>query len=134
MLRWAVEIGRIDIFIETSLMSVHLALPRIGHLEQVIHIFRYLKQNSKKKIAFYPEHLQVDERRFQKYDFYDFYRDAKKAIQGDMLKPRGNSMSTHCFVDANHAVNTVTRRSQTGILLFCNRSPIIWHSKRQNTV
>jgi hypothetical protein len=28
----------------------------------------------------------------------------------------------------------VTRRSQTGILLFLNRAPIIWYSKRQNTV
>ena len=43
-------------------------------------------------------------------------------------------MSTHFFVDANHAGNTVTRLSQTGIFLFCNRSPIIWNSKRQNTV
>ena len=125
MLRWAVEIGRIDILLETSLMSAHLALPRIGHMEQVIHIFGYLKQNSKKKIAFDPEHPQIDERRFQKYDWYDFYRDAKEAILGDMPKPRGNIMCTHCFVGANHAGNTVTRRSQTSILLFCNRSPII---------
>ena len=43
-------------------------------------------------------------------------------------------MLTHCFVDANHAVNTVTWRSQTGILILCKRAPIIWHSKRQNTV
>ena len=28
----------------------------------------------------------------------------------------------------------VTRRSQTGILIFVNRAPIIWYSKRQNTV
>jgi hypothetical protein len=24
--------------------------------------------------------------------------------------------------------------SQTGILIFCNRAPVIWHSKKQNTV
>jgi hypothetical protein len=40
----------------------------------------------------------------------------------------------HCFVDANHAGDTETRRSQTGILLFCNKAPIIWFSKRQNSV
>ena len=28
----------------------------------------------------------------------------------------------------------MTRRSQTVLLLFCNKSPVIWHSKRQNTV
>jgi hypothetical protein len=76
----------------------------------------------------------VDERRFEQYDWYDFYRGVKEAIPGDMPKPRGNYMSTHCFVDANNAGNVVTRRSQTGILLFCNRAPIVWHSKRQNTV
>ena len=38
-LRWAVEIGSIDILIEVSILSTHLALPREGHLEQVILIF-----------------------------------------------------------------------------------------------
>ena len=31
VLRWAIEIGRVDILIETSLLSSHLAMPRIGH-------------------------------------------------------------------------------------------------------
>ena len=43
-------------------------------------------------------------------------------------------MSTHCFVDADLAGNLISRRSQTGVLIFCNRSPVIWHSKRQNSV
>ena len=51
-----------------------------------------------------------------------------------MLPPRGESVSRHCFVDSDHAGNTVTRRSQTGLLLFVNRAPIVWYSKRQNTV
>jgi hypothetical protein len=38
------------------------------------------------------------------------------------------------FVDADHVGNLVTRHSQSGILLFVNRAPIIWYSKRQNTV
>jgi hypothetical protein len=32
VLRWAVELGRIDIYTEVSLLSQHLALPRVGHL------------------------------------------------------------------------------------------------------
>ena len=46
-LRWAVELGRIDILLETSLMSQYLALPREGHLEQVLHIVGYLKSLDK---------------------------------------------------------------------------------------
>jgi hypothetical protein len=38
------------------------------------------------------------------------------------------------FVDADHAGDKVTRRSHTGIILFCNRAPIVWYSKQQNTV
>jgi hypothetical protein len=37
-------------------------------------------------------------------------------------------------VDANLAGNVVNRRSQTGILVFVNKAPILWHSKRENTV
>ena len=51
-----------------------------------------------------------------------------------MPEARGNVVSTHCFVDADHAFNCITRRSQTGILLFVNRAPVVWYSKRQNTV
>ena len=133
-LRWAVEIGRVDILLETSLLSSYLAMPRAGHLEQALHIFGYLKTHPKRKIAFDPAHPDIDENRFQKCDWTEFYRDASEAIPGNMPKPRGNGMSTHCFVDANHAGDTETRRSQTGILLFCNRAPVIWFSKRQNSV
>jgi hypothetical protein len=37
-------------------------------------------------------------------------------------------------VDAKLAGNVVTRRSQTGILIFINRAPVVWNSKKQNTV
>ena len=51
-----------------------------------------------------------------------------------MPPPHRRAVSTHCFVNADHASNTITRRSQTGILIFLNRAPIVWCSKRQNTV
>ena len=43
-------------------------------------------------------------------------------------------MTMHCFVDSDHAGDKATRRSQTGILIFCNRAPVIAYSKRQNSV
>ena len=33
VLRWAVELGRIDIHVEVALLSSHLAMPRKGHLD-----------------------------------------------------------------------------------------------------
>jgi len=53
---------------------------------------------------------------------------------GSASQPRGNYVSTHVFVDADHAGNRITRRSQSGILIFVNRAPIVWYSKKQNTV
>ena len=54
ILRWAVEIGRVYILLEVSLLSSHLAFPRIGHLQAVYHIFGYLKQVPKRKLYFDP--------------------------------------------------------------------------------
>ena len=51
-----------------------------------------------------------------------------------MPQPRGKPISTHYFEDADHASEKVTMRSQTGILIFWNRAPVIWLSKKQNSV
>ena len=83
VLRWAVEIGRIDILLEVALLSSHLALPREGHLQQVYHIFAYLKNNVKRSIAFDPTHPMIDESKFIQCNWHDFYRDAKEPIPGD---------------------------------------------------
>ena len=134
MLRWAYEIGRVDILLETYLLSTHLASPRIGHLEQVYHIFGYLKDSSKRKLGFDPGHPNINTNRFHRFDWQYFYKGVKEAIPPNMPKPRGNSASTHCFVDDNNAGNNVTRRSQTGILISVNKSPINAFSKQKNTV
>ena len=41
-------------------------------------------------------------------------------------------MSTRCFVNVNLSGNLISRRSQTGFLIFFNREPILWHGKRHN--
>ena len=115
-------------------MSSHLALPRIRNLHAVYHIFGYSKQVPKRKLYFDPVLSLISEDHFHKFDWEDFYRDSKEAIPDDMPKPRGKIMTTHCFVDANHAADKVTRCSQTGILIFYNRAPILWFSKRQKLV
>jgi hypothetical protein len=51
-----------------------------------------------------------------------------------MPEPRGQPVVVSCFVDANHAGNVIARRSHTGILIYVQNAPIIWFSKRHNTV
>ena len=38
VLRWAAELGRVDILLETTMLSTYMALPRKGHMEQVYHV------------------------------------------------------------------------------------------------
>ena len=134
VLRWAVELGRVDILLEVALMSTHLALPRAGHLEQVYHIFGYLKQSPRRRLFFDPDYPRISENRFQEYDWEDFYRDAEEEIPSDAPEARGHPIEVHCFLDASHASDKSNRRSQTGILIFINKAPIIFFSKRQNSV
>ena len=49
VLRWAVEIGRIDIACAVSMLTAFNAAPRAGHLEAVFHIFAYLQSHSRTK-------------------------------------------------------------------------------------
>jgi hypothetical protein len=47
VLRWCIELGRIDIIVEVSLLSHSLACPREGHLQQAFHVFSYLKKHAR---------------------------------------------------------------------------------------
>ena len=51
-----------------------------------------------------------------------------------MTHPRGKPISMHCFEDAYHASDKVTKLLQTGLLVFCNRAPVLWLNKKQNSV
>ena len=43
-------------------------------------------------------------------------------------------MSVFVFIDAYHSGDKVSIRSQTGILIFCNRASVMWFSKKYNLV
>jgi hypothetical protein len=135
MLRWAVELGRIDIALETALMSQYSASPREGHIEAVFYIFAYLSLVPSTKIVFDPTTPYLDENCFQHdVDWKPFYGDIKEEKPLDVPTPLGIPVEVVCFVDANHAGNMITRRSQTGIIIFIQNAPILWYSKKQNTV
>jgi hypothetical protein len=136
ILRWAVELGRVDIFQEVAVMSQYQANPREGHLEALYHIFAYMKAHKDwGKIAYDSKDPNIDESVFNNNaDWKDFYGDVEEELPAKMPTPRGNSVTISAFVDANHAGNIVTRRSHTGIIIFVQNAPIIWFSKRQNTV
>ena len=64
ILQWIVELGRVDVCLEVSMMSSHLALPRKGHMEQVMQIFGYLKKYHNAELVFDPSDPIVNEQDF----------------------------------------------------------------------
>ena len=140
ILRWAIELGRIDILTEVSCLSQHLAEPREGHLIAVYKIFKYLSMRlkiSRGRIVFNGKSMIIDNAIFNDFDrqeWKDFYHDAREEMPIKMPEPLGNPVQTLAYVDANHAGNMKTRRSHSGILIYVNQAPIVWYSKRQNTV
>ena len=54
ILRWLVELGRIDITCEVSMISSYTAMPREGHLDHVIYIFSYLKAHHNSRLVLDP--------------------------------------------------------------------------------
>ena len=142
ILRWMIELGRIDILTEVSLMSRYLAQPRIGHLQQVLHIFAFLNSNECPELCFDPTKLNITEPTILPQEraeakakvMRSMYPDAIDFLPPNMPPALGKSVQINAFVDADHAGELTTRRSQTGILIYGNMAPLIWFSKRQNTV
>ena len=99
-MRWFVEIRRLDILLETSLLLSYLAMPRVRHLKQEFGILGYLKAHPKRKLGFDLAHPDINENWFQQCDWTGFYREAEEAIPGNIPVARGNFILTHCFVDA----------------------------------
>ncbi len=134
-LRWICELGRIDIVMPTCLLASYLMAPRQGHLEQAIHVFAYLKKYNRSKLVLdYTIPCFDSSSYFKKSDWSQYYPDAAEPIPSNAPQVRGKEVTTTCFVDADHAGCKRTRRSHTGIIILVNSAPIIWFSKRQNTV
>ena len=58
------------------------------------------------------------------------YGDAVEELPPNAPEPRGHSIQINCFVDSDHAGDKLTRRSHTGILIYINKAPIYWFSKK----
>jgi hypothetical protein len=134
ILRWMVELRRLDIYINVALLSSFLCQPRRGHMEAIYSIYGYLKYHDKSTMVFDDSPIHWSDNDFPHYDWEEFYKDAKENIPLNAPEPRGIAVQINAFVDANHARNRLTRRSHTGILIYLNTAPIIWFSKAQTTV
>ena len=92
ILRWACELGSIDMITEISMLVSHLAMPREGHLEAVYHIFSYLRDKHNARICFDPTYPEIDMSVFKECDWKTFYGDATEAIPPNAPEARGKEV------------------------------------------
>ena len=57
---WIVELGRVDINVEASILSSHLAMPREVHMQDLLHIFVYLKKHMNTEMVINPSDPEID--------------------------------------------------------------------------
>ena len=92
------------------------------------HAFAYLNKHEKSSIIFDPTDPVPITPTMAKPDWSAFYDNREEELPPQMPKALGYPVNIHVLVDANHAVNVVTRRLHMGILVFVQNSPILWLS------
>jgi hypothetical protein len=131
-----ISLGRYDIHCVTMPMGRFRASPRAGHLHRLQPICGYLKKYPDGAIRFrtkIPDYSHLDH---VTYDWsYSIYGNSKEELPPKMPTPRGKSVRTTTFEDANLMQQDLTTgRSVTGILHLVNQTPTGWFCKLQNSV
>ena len=134
ILHWMVELGRVDMIVEVSILASHMAMPREGHLLAVYHVFAYIKKHHNSRLVFDPSYPDIDRSNFMEHDWREFYGDVKEAIPPNAPLALGKDVDIRMYVDSDHAGDKSNRRSRTGFFIYLNSSLIMWSSKKQPTI
>ena len=79
----------------------------------------------------------IDELKFERRDWTSSefgHIDGIEELPPNAPEPRGFGFTIRAKVDADHATDTVTRRSRTGFIVYLNSAPIYWMSKKQSSI
>ena len=102
-----------------------------GHLNQIYHMFAYLRIKHNRSLVFDPSEPDIDESQFTCEDWSaSAYGERSEDIHPNMPKPYCIGFTMRIFVDSDHAGELTTRCSLTGFIIYLNSTPIYWFSKR----
>ena len=100
-------------------------MPRTGHFRQLLNVFNYLSNHDRSWLAFDTTKLnlknnyKLEDDPWKRQDMLkEQYPEAVEKLPDKFPTPRGKSIQINAFVDTDHAGDVVTRRSQTGIIIF----------------
>ena len=105
-------------------------------MEEVLHIFAYLKKYYNTEMVFDPSEPDLDMMLFERHDWAssEFGEHLTEEKPKNAPEPRGQAVTMSARVDADHAADTTTRRSRTGFLVYLNSALIHWLSKKQASI
>ena len=121
------------------MLSSHLAMPREGHLEELLNIFLYLKKHMNPEIVFDTSIPDIGMNTFQcqywSYSIFSSLGDTpEEAFPHNMPTPLGGGFKILCFVDADNSGEWLTRIYRTGFIVLLNNAPIYWNKKNKSSV
>ena len=134
-LQWLVTLGRFDIHAQVASMSRFRAAPSQGHMDRLKTIYSYAIRTKDYAIRFRTE--QPDYSFLPDQDFgwtYSENGNVHEILPDDMSDPLGKAVITTTTMDANLNHCLATGKSLTGCLIFVNKTPVDWYSKKQATV
>ena len=134
ILRWIVELGRVDISCEASCMASHMAMPRQGHLDTLYHMFGYLKIKHNAELILDPSEVIFQNSLFKRENWVNSPYGTEPITIKNAPDLYGKVVKLIAYCDADHAGDLLTRRSRSGFLIYINNSLIHWMSKRQLSI
>ena len=121
ILIWILELGRIYICLEISMMSSNLALLREGNLEQMYHAFAYLKKYQKYELVLDPSDQITYQSEFEHQDWTSsqfFHVSDKEYLPQIIPDPYGLGFLVTSRLDAYNYGYTVKWLTRTGFIVY----------------
>ena len=132
------SIGHPDLSQVVASLNCFGAAPCEGHLKLALWAFGFIKQTPNKVIVIDTRSLPINHPTpdFDKLipNFLQDYPDTKEEIASHFPRVFGPVLDISILVDSNHAHNNATRKSITGLLAYVGSTPVLWLSKRQDSI
>ena len=121
------QVSRPDIAYATGVLSRHSATPGQQHMDAAVNLINYL-YNSRDLVIEYKRGESGNSPEIYEKDWSP-RKSMEERLQAS--KPDELPNSADCFVDADYAGDTNTRRSTSGMITMMNGGPISWSSRLQ---
>ena len=110
-------------------------MTREGHLQQLFHIFAYLKKYHNTEMVFDPSVVNFNADKFQRQDWSQtVYGDAPPDQPLNMPNPRSQGFIVSDYVNSYQAGDTVRRILRTGYFIYCKNALVYCIPKKQGSI